>query len=194
VEVVQRHSYGRQLGRMADALEALIEERGEGTSSDQRFTEFTTVKQEIDEIKLDAAATRIGQLLADLAMLTAAAGPSTAGCAMHCDARSTNDAARLMAMRSIASVHIQAAPQNSAILCLRAGPVSRLSAPIQHVASRRITAPSLATSLSRAVTVQGKAAQGVVSWCGWHGMQEVRVQVPSAPPGTRRGGGGGSRG
>ena len=30
VEVVQHHSYGRQLGRVADALEALIEERGEG--------------------------------------------------------------------------------------------------------------------------------------------------------------------
>lgn len=67
VEVVQRHSYGRQLGRMADALEALIEERGEGASSDERFTEFTTMKQEIDEIKLDAAATRIDQLHADLA-------------------------------------------------------------------------------------------------------------------------------
>jgi hypothetical protein len=72
VEVVQRHSYGRQLGRMADALEALIEERGEGASSDERFTEFIMMKQEIDEIKLDGAATRIDQLLADLAALKAA--------------------------------------------------------------------------------------------------------------------------
>jgi hypothetical protein len=72
VEVVQRHSYGRQLGRMADALEALIEEHGERASSDQRFTEFIMMKQEIDEIKLDAAATRIDQLLADLAALKAA--------------------------------------------------------------------------------------------------------------------------
>jgi hypothetical protein len=71
VEVVQRHSYGRQLGRMADALEALIEERGDGTSSDERFTEFITMKQEIDEIKLDSAATRIDQLRADLAALKA---------------------------------------------------------------------------------------------------------------------------
>jgi hypothetical protein len=72
VEVVQRHSYGRQLGRMADALEALIEERGEGASSDERFREFTTMKQEIDEIKLDAAATRIDRLQADLAALKVA--------------------------------------------------------------------------------------------------------------------------
>jgi hypothetical protein len=69
---VQRHSYGRQLGRMADALEALIEERGDGASSDERFTEFTAMKQEIDEIKLDSAATRIDQLRADLAALKTA--------------------------------------------------------------------------------------------------------------------------
>jgi hypothetical protein len=71
VEVVQRHSYGRQLGRMADALQALIDERGEGASSDPRFTEFATMKQEIDELKLDAAARRIEQLRADLAALKA---------------------------------------------------------------------------------------------------------------------------
>jgi hypothetical protein len=71
VEVVQRHSYGRQLGRMADALQALIDERGGGASSDPRFTEFATMKQEIDELKLDAAARRIEQLRADLAALKA---------------------------------------------------------------------------------------------------------------------------
>jgi hypothetical protein len=72
VEVVQRHSYGRQLGRMADALEALIEERGEGASRDERFMAFTTMKQEIDEIKLDAASTRIDELRTDLAALKVA--------------------------------------------------------------------------------------------------------------------------
>jgi hypothetical protein len=24
----------------------------------------------------------------------------------------------------------------------------------------------------------GKAAEGIVNWCGWHGMQAVRVQIP----------------
>jgi hypothetical protein len=71
VEVVQRHSYGRQLGRMADALQALIEERGAEASGDPRFTEFVAMKQEIDEIKLDAAARRIEQVRADLAALKA---------------------------------------------------------------------------------------------------------------------------
>jgi hypothetical protein len=32
--------------------------------------------------------------------------------------------------------------------------------------------------------VQGKAELGCVRWCGSHGMQGVRVQIPSAPPGT----------
>jgi hypothetical protein len=72
VEVLQHHSYGRQLGRMADALEALIEERGQDGSSDERFKEFITMKREIDEIKLDAAATRLDRVQADLAALKVA--------------------------------------------------------------------------------------------------------------------------
>jgi hypothetical protein len=71
-EVVQRHSYGRQLGRMADALEALIQERDEGAWSDERYAEFLGMKQEIDAIKLDASATRVERLQADLAALRAA--------------------------------------------------------------------------------------------------------------------------
>jgi hypothetical protein len=72
VDVVQRHSYGRQLGRMADALQALLEERGEDAPDDERFREFLEMKREIDQIKLDAAATRIERLEADLAALKAA--------------------------------------------------------------------------------------------------------------------------
>jgi hypothetical protein len=72
VDVVQRHSYGRQLGRMADALQALLEERGEDASDDERFREFLEIKREIDQIKLDAAATRIDRLESDLAALKAA--------------------------------------------------------------------------------------------------------------------------
>jgi hypothetical protein len=72
VEVIQRHSYGRQLGRMADALQALIEDRGQGAPDDDRFKQFTRMKQEIDEIKLDAAATRVDRLRDDLAALKAA--------------------------------------------------------------------------------------------------------------------------
>jgi hypothetical protein len=51
--------------------------------------------------------------------------------------------------------------------------VRRLSAAIPCTASRRITVPSLATSLSRAVTVQGKAAEGLVNGCGWHARHQA---------------------
>ncbi len=72
VEVLQHHSYGRQLGRMADALQALLEERGQDASSDQRIKDFIKMKRQIDDIKLDAAATRIDRVRADLAALKAA--------------------------------------------------------------------------------------------------------------------------
>jgi hypothetical protein len=66
-EIVQRHSYGRQLGRISDALEALIELSG--AAEDKRLTEFIAMKQEIDALKLDASAARIEQLIKDLAAL-----------------------------------------------------------------------------------------------------------------------------
>jgi hypothetical protein len=71
VEVVQKHSYGRQLGRMADAVQALIEDRDEPLT-DPRVTGFTAMKREIDDIKLDAATARVDQLHADLAALKTA--------------------------------------------------------------------------------------------------------------------------
>jgi hypothetical protein len=71
-EVLQRHSYGRQLGRIADALAALIEERGESAPGDERLAKFSEMKAEIDDIKLDAAVSRVEQLHADLATLKSA--------------------------------------------------------------------------------------------------------------------------
>jgi len=68
-EVVQRHSYGRQLGRISDALQALIDEREKTAPTDRRFTAFTGMKSEIDGIKLEAAAARVDRLRADLADL-----------------------------------------------------------------------------------------------------------------------------
>jgi hypothetical protein len=71
VDVVQKHSYGRQLGRLADAVQALIEDRDEPLT-DARITAFTAMKHEIDDIKLDAATVRVEQLRADLATLRTA--------------------------------------------------------------------------------------------------------------------------
>jgi hypothetical protein len=71
VEVVAKHSYGRQLGRMSDALELLIVERHGRTPEDKRFAEFLTMKQEIDRVKQDAAAARVERIVKDLALLKA---------------------------------------------------------------------------------------------------------------------------
>jgi len=71
LEVVAKHSYGRQLGRVSDALELLIEERHGKTPKDERFADFLTMKREIDDVKRAAAATRIDGILKDLALLKA---------------------------------------------------------------------------------------------------------------------------
>jgi hypothetical protein len=66
-DVVAKHSYGRQLGRMSDALELLIKERD--GPEDKRLSDFLTMKREIDKVKQDAAAARIERLVKDLALL-----------------------------------------------------------------------------------------------------------------------------
>ena len=71
VEVVQKHSYGRQLGRIADALQVLIDERDPAAPHDKHLAAFTAMKKEIDDIKRDAAAARVDRLRADLAELKA---------------------------------------------------------------------------------------------------------------------------
>jgi len=71
LEVVAKHSYGRQLGRVSDALELLIEERHGKTPKDERFADFLTMKRKIDDVKRAAAATRIDGILKDLALLKA---------------------------------------------------------------------------------------------------------------------------
>ena len=68
-EVVARHSYGRQIGRMADALELVLVERYGKASEDKRVADFLNMKREIDQVKQDAAAARIEQITKDLAFL-----------------------------------------------------------------------------------------------------------------------------
>ena len=68
-DVVAKHSYGRQLGRVSDALELLITERHGRMPNDKRFVDFLAMKHEIDTIKRDAAAARIEQMSSDLALL-----------------------------------------------------------------------------------------------------------------------------
>ena len=67
-DVLERHSYGRQLGRMADALAELVKDRpesGEGAP----FGKFLAMKAEIDAVKAGNAEARVQRLLADLDLL-----------------------------------------------------------------------------------------------------------------------------
>jgi hypothetical protein len=66
VDVVAKHSYGRQLGRISDALELLIEESHGNAPEDKRFNAFLTMKHEIDQVKEAAAVARIERLVKDL--------------------------------------------------------------------------------------------------------------------------------
>jgi hypothetical protein len=71
VDVVAKHSYGRQIGRISDALELLIVERHGEAPEDKRFSDFLTMKHEIDNVKRDTAATRVERIVKDLALLKA---------------------------------------------------------------------------------------------------------------------------
>lgn len=68
-DVVAKHSYGRQIGRMADALELLVAGQYGNSPTDKRLADFLTMKREIDEVKKDAAAARLEQITKDLALL-----------------------------------------------------------------------------------------------------------------------------
>lgn len=68
-EVVQAHSYGRQLGRIADALAVLIAASAPKTAKDPHCAAFLEMKDEIDGVKKRAALGRVERLSADLALL-----------------------------------------------------------------------------------------------------------------------------
>jgi hypothetical protein len=70
-EVVARHSYGRQIGRMSDALALLIAQSHGNTPEDKPFADFLKMKREIDKVKQDAAAARVERIVKDLALLEA---------------------------------------------------------------------------------------------------------------------------
>jgi hypothetical protein len=67
-DVVSKHSYGRQLGRISEALAILVEAR-DPKRSDERFEDFRTMTDDIDKIKAGNAEARVARLLADLDLL-----------------------------------------------------------------------------------------------------------------------------
>ncbi len=67
-DVVAQFSYGKQLGKINDALAWLIAHR-EDASGSAALSEFTTMKNDIDLAKAKSATRRIEQVTSDLAAL-----------------------------------------------------------------------------------------------------------------------------
>jgi hypothetical protein len=71
--IVSRHSYGRQLGRMSDALSVLVartlQEDRLSEADMKRLADFTELTRRIDEIKSREALKRVERLAAELASL-----------------------------------------------------------------------------------------------------------------------------
>lgn len=67
-EVVAKQSYGRQLGRISDALELLIDAQPEKSRKAKAYLEFLSMKHDVDRIKREAAAQRLAQIPRDLAL------------------------------------------------------------------------------------------------------------------------------
>jgi hypothetical protein len=66
--VVARHSYGRQLGRIADVVRALVDEASPVSKKDA-VADFLSMCKQIDEVKKDTAKQRLNRIADDLALL-----------------------------------------------------------------------------------------------------------------------------
>ena len=64
--IVAVHSYGRQLGRVLDAVAALIEDLPEAKQQSPAFKKLADLQEEIAKIKSRSAARRLDRLAADL--------------------------------------------------------------------------------------------------------------------------------
>jgi hypothetical protein len=68
-EIVSTESYGRQLGRILDALGVLIDERPPAAPHVKALDELTELRQKIERIKSKTAVRRLQRFQSDLAML-----------------------------------------------------------------------------------------------------------------------------
>lgn len=68
-QILAKHSYGRQIGRLLDAVSVLIAERPQGSRENEAFKELDELKTEIDGIKRRASKRRLETLRDDLERL-----------------------------------------------------------------------------------------------------------------------------
>lgn len=74
-QILEKHSYGRQIGRLLDAVSVLIAERPHGSCANKAFKELDTLKKEVDAIKKNASKRRLETLRDDLERLKATEKP-----------------------------------------------------------------------------------------------------------------------
>ena len=65
-DVLQQHSYGRQIGRLMDAVSALAERLPAAARADERIAEFETLARDVERIKQSARLPHIERLRKDL--------------------------------------------------------------------------------------------------------------------------------
>jgi hypothetical protein len=64
--IVNTASYGRQLGRVSDALACVIDSLPEEAQKDKAIQAFLDLKKKIDEVKEESEAARFDKVLVDL--------------------------------------------------------------------------------------------------------------------------------
>jgi len=67
--IVQRHSYGRQIGRTMDAVALLLEHAPAAVKKDKRATALRQIEREVDAIKRAQAQRRLERLRDELKLL-----------------------------------------------------------------------------------------------------------------------------
>ena len=68
-EIVSAHSYGRELGRLMDAVAALVADLPQAKQTAKPFARLKELQQDIDRIKTNGAARRLDRVIADLEVL-----------------------------------------------------------------------------------------------------------------------------
>ncbi len=68
-EIVRHHSYGRQIGRVMDAVDLLLEKADAKTRADERAKDFEQVQRDVQAIKRAQAAARLHRLRDELLAL-----------------------------------------------------------------------------------------------------------------------------
>src|SRR4030095_4920086 len=69
VNVVAKHSYGRQIGRISDALRTLLLEQHRSLPKTGPIAEFMSMWEDGEKVKTQSATARLKQIRSDLALL-----------------------------------------------------------------------------------------------------------------------------